>query len=510
MKLINKYFWLVAIVAIVSAISSCKKDLSSLDTNKIPGFSVDTTGMGVLDVFQFENLVVKPKISSNVNESDLSYTWKVNLVPNDTVFKAISTAKNLDVEITSVPNTVGKYYQLVYEVLDKSNGLKYITYWNLNVRNGFGEGLVVADSKDGANTDLNLIMAPLVTANYTNESIKRNIYSAINGKLIPGLVKQMEYYTDMASLFGITNNSVFKVKALDYTLAGLNDELFHSHSGTVAPQRLAQMNQGFIFVEKGTLSANYLAVNYKFSLPFDQPKFKVPDHIAVNGKSNVPAYLSFYDEAKGGFAYQSSIQSFGDRNMYFSPSVSGKAFDVANVPNKVNLAAGLGPDDDFLHLLKDKSTGNISLYVLNTAVSVYPDTYPPSAKAVYDLTNAPGISSAKSFVLYDDQRVMYYASGNKVYAVLFSGVTPVFEERYTAPAGEEITTLQIYQESDYPFGSKGFKPTNNKQLIMSTYKGSEGKVYILPLKNIGLGNVDEANVKTYAGFGKISAITAQK
>ncbi len=96
--------------------------------------------------------------------------------------------------------------------------------------------------------------------------------------------------------------------------------------------------------------------------------------------------------------------------------------------------------------------------------------------------------------------------------MLYSTETPVFELRYSVPAGEEITTLQVYRQADYPFRSEGWDPpynaTNNKQLIMSTY-GTEGKVYILPMINAGVGNIDVANIKTFNGFDRITAITTQ-
>ena len=97
--------------------------------------------------------------------------------------------------------------------------------------------------------------------------------------------------------------------------------------------------------------------------------------------------------------------------------------------------------------------------------------------------------------------------------MIYSSGSPVFEERYAAPAGEEITTLQVYQQSDYPFRYEGWDPpyieTNNKQLVMSTYDGSEGKVYLLPLVNTGIGNIDDANIKVFTGFDRVTAITTQ-
>src|SRR5690606_22768888 len=191
---------------------------------------------------------------------------------------------------------------------------------------------------------------------------------------------------------------------------------------------------------------------------------------------------------------------------------SGAVFNAGNLPNKVNLKAGINNSGDFLHVLKDKNTNSVGLYILNGGRSENGTIVGPAPKAFFDLTNAPEINAAIHFVLLDNQSVMYYATKTKIYAVLFGTSTPVFQERYTAPAGEEITTLQIYQQADYPLRdldvSPPYLPYNNSQLIMSTY-GTEGKVYLLRMTNPGVGNIDQGNIKVFTGFDRITAIATQ-
>src|SRR5690606_40665109 len=67
--------------------------------------------------------------------------------------------------------------------------------------------------------------------------------------------------------------------------------------------------------------------------------------------------------------------------------------------------------------------------------------------------------------------------------------------------------LPIYYQTDYPKrfadAQSPYFVHNGKQLLLSTYNGSEGKLSILPLINPGLANIDQAKVKTFEGFGKI-------
>jgi hypothetical protein len=506
-NLIRLFLFIVGVTSIIA----CKKDLSTLDLNPIDGVKIDTTGNGILKVFQFENLVINPKLITSLNDEDLAYEWRINLVPNDTTSTVLSTAKNLDAEISLPPTNTSYYHNLVYRITDKRNGLRYIMSWQLTIRNAIGEGLIVAETSDGVNSDLSHIMHPLVTRDFTGENVKRHIYSSINGSEIPGLVKQMRYNARITALFGITNTDVFKVNTVDYKLAGRNEELFFNHNGTFVPQSMAAVSQSDVYIERGIFYSNYLEVSKKWGVPFDS-KFTVPAQVSLDGNADdLVTVMNFYDEIKGQFVYQSSVQSFGDRAMHAYPSVSGKAFDPGNLPNKTNVAAGLGQDRERLHLLKDKTSGKLTLYVMNK--SFYDNSnilVIPSPKAVYDLSAAPGVDEAIKFVLYDEQRVMYYATTSKIYVMLFGGATPIFEERYTAPAGEQITTLQMFQQCDYPFYSGDYIATNNKQLIVSTYNGTEGKVHIMPIKSVGSGTLDLPNIKTFTGFGKITAITTQK
>lgn len=509
-NLIRLFLFVLAITSFVA----CKKDLSTLDLSKIEGVTVDTAGTGILSVLQFERLVLNPKVTTGIAEENLSYEWRINSTPSDTIYLTLSNARNLDAEIGFTPTTSTQHHQLVYTITDKSNGLKYITSWKVSIKNSNGEGLVIAETTDGINTDLSHIMHRLVTTDYTGESVKHNIYSGVNGGTIPGIVKQMRFSADIRGLFGITNNSVFRVNTLDYKLGGSNDDLFFNHIGEFAPAAMGAAFQSDIYIENGKFYANQMVASKKWGVPFDS-RFNVPAIVALNAYDNLTSdletILNFYDEVRGQFVYLQSLNSFGDRNMYAHPSNGAQLFNPGNLPGKTNIAASMGVDEDYLHLLKDKTTGKMALYVFAKAINNYPSPLtPPSPKAIYDLSNAPGISEATKFVLYNGQRVMYYATATKIYVMLFGGAAPIFEERYTAPAGEQITTLQMYQQSGYPNTYGPFISTNNNQLIVSTYTGTEGKVHIMPLRSTGTGTIDLPNIKTFTGFGKITAIATQK
>lgn len=488
---------------------SCSRDGSSFDVNTINGIEIDTTGMSSLAVLQFDNLVVQPNLNlAGLSESQLSYEWKINLEPNDTLYQVLSDTKNLDSPITFKPTNPGYTHQLVYTVTDLSTDIDYMMSWPLTVLNNIGEGIVVAETTDGTTTDLSHIMSPEVTTDYSEVSVKHQVFSNINGTTIPGITRQIKYYQiyGESALLGITDETIYRIQTLDYTLVGTNGDLFFTPQPTYAPQALDQVAQGSLLINDGKLTSAYFASTRLFGGPFNID-YTIPGIVATNPLNNPAVVLNYYEETISKFVYQPSITQFGDRNNYEIAADVAAPFDPAAVTNKENLAAGTGTNGDFKHLLKDKSTGAIELYIFNGGVSAYPTPEPPKAIGYYDLTSAPGIGQATSFVFLNDQKVLYYATANKIYAVLYSTATPTVQERYTAPAGEEIGVLQIYQQADYPMRSSGsYLPLNNKALMMATYNGTEGKVYLLPFINTGIGNIDTPNIKTFTGFGRITAL----
>lgn len=509
MKNLKLLLLLIGITGIL--FSSCSRDDSTLAVNKIAGVEIDTTGNSELSVYQFERLVVEPELNLNgLSESELAYEWKITIVPGDTIYEVLSEEKTLDVEILFKPNSTRHQYQLVYTVTDQPTGLEYIMSWPLTIKNNIGEGLVVATTADGTHADISHIMSPLVTPDYTEISIKYNIYSINNGgEKINGPIRNMlftNFYQEDVILT-LTDENIIRINTFDYTFGGINEALFFG-SVPLPPQALYRAPQGDIYIGNGKLTATWLAISKQFGLPFDF-SYTVPDHIAIKRFSGPPVMISFYDEVNEQFVYLPTIAQWGDNDMHPTPSVADGAFDPTFVPSKINMAAGIGQNGEFLHLLKDTGTNELALYVFNRGGFVSPDVIPPSPIALHDFSGAPDIENAEFFVLMDNQKVMYYATKTKIYAALYGTASPTFEERYSLPVGEEITTLQVYQQASYPFADT-YLPSNNEQLVMSTFDGTEGKVYLLPITNIGVGNIDESNIKVYSGFDRVTAIATQE
>lgn len=509
MKTIIKF---LTVVLFTVLIQSCFKDDSLQDINKFEGVEIDTTGMSALSVYQFEHLTVEPDLRyQGITDERFSYEWKINLAPNDTLYEVLSNQRNLDSEIDFKPTDHDYPLQVVYTVTDEKTGINYIMSWPLRILNNIGEGIIVAETADGSSTDLSHIMSSEVTPGYESISVKHHVFSSINDNTIPGITKQLKYYSIYGknAVLGITDEGIYRINPLDFTIDGTNGDLFYVAPDVFQPQKLDQVLQGSLLVNNGNLTSTYFGASKKYGVPFSAD-YDVPAIFAANPASYPAVTLSFFDEAEGRFIYQPSLTQFGDTKMHETPASEDGPFDPSKLQGMTNLAAGVGTSGNFRHVLENTTTGEIGLYILDGGEMIYPDLTPPAPLAFYDLSQAPGIADAQFFTFLDNQRILYYGTSTKIYAVLFSTSNIQVEERYTVPTGQEITTLQVYQQADYPFRSTDdYLPLNDKALLMSTFDGNQGRVYLMPLINTGVGNIDEDSISVFEGFDRITALGTQ-
>lgn len=517
MKRITIIF-LSVMLAVCAIFTACRKDDSSFATKKLPDLSFGYTAGAALTVYQFNTLQVDPKINyDGSDKTKYTYTWMINPDPRDTSFIIISESEHLSYEVGFTPNTGTSYHTLKLYVTDVATKLQAIHYWKLTVLNNIGEGLVIATTSDNATTDFSHIMSPEITTNYTEISIKKNIISGVNGSGINGLVHDL-YFANVRGgnrVYALTNNNMYAYNTLDYSYVGDKSDLFVTPPSSLNPAAFYYCYQNDVYVGNDMIHYGWFTTAAKIGVQslYAQP---IPKIIALNANSiNTNTYdpefrIHYYDERNGKFGYIQGVSNFADKAQYFSPNETYNGVNAGNYPEKTNVAAGISVDRGFLHLLKDKTSGAYELLVFDGGVYIYGGPYvAPRVIKKMDLSTAPDIANATQFVMLDDQNVMFYATADKIYAVIFAGSTAIVEERYTVPAGESITTLDIYRQYGYP-NQASYISTNNKQLILSTYNGTEGKVRLLPLINLGAGNINTGGIKTFTGFDKVLSIVPQK
>ncbi len=88
------------------------------------------------------------------------------------------------------------------------------------------------------------------------------------------------------------------------------------------------------------------------------------------------------------------MTQFDDKTPYRAPVQAGQAFNANELPNKVNLAAGITVDKGFLHILKDKTSGAVGFYLFNGGSEDGNGKHAPLPLNYFDLSSMPGIQQA--------------------------------------------------------------------------------------------------------------------
>lgn len=118
---------------------------------------IDTTGFGPkIEIANGSTLRLSPKVSP-ANDPDLAYEWKITVTSNgnETTFSKLSEEKDLERVITQAPSQ--KPYSLVFTVTNKRTGVQYMQRYNVYVISRMGDGVLVADTRDGATSDISLV-----------------------------------------------------------------------------------------------------------------------------------------------------------------------------------------------------------------------------------------------------------------------------------------------------------------------------------------------------------------
>ena len=145
-----------------STLFSCYEDKSTQDTSELLEVIIDVTGTpypnGRINFGYMEELNLSPKVTKNGQEAhaDLSYKWSLNFIPGKIDHEVISEERELN--YTLIRSIEATPYSLWLTVTDNKTTMEYQCFWNLYVESLFGEGILVAYTKDGTTSDLALIM----------------------------------------------------------------------------------------------------------------------------------------------------------------------------------------------------------------------------------------------------------------------------------------------------------------------------------------------------------------
>jgi hypothetical protein len=512
MKRIIYLFGFLAIVAIT--FSSCDfKDKGNLILTPISSIKIDTTGIPLEQrIVRSAELEIKPSVSrEGVSAADFSYEWRICLLPGSDFSKAkvIGKEKNLKAVIDLLPDA--SYYSLWYRVTDKTTGLMAGIIWRVVVEASSGQGLVVADSDNGTTSDFSVIQDTLFTYQWVVKGTstpkptlyKYNEFSKANNRKFTGIIHSMfaqRLYQDARYtnfLHGASRNNAFRINTLDYSVVAEGKNLFYDplivldidHYYLNGPSSAQLTNAGKAC--NRISEANTFVGYRKFSITLPG-NYTCNKFIAVHPSTSSQAI--FYDNGLGKF-----LKLGTSINVKAVPPEVGAGttpFNAQNLPGYTVIGGGNGTYTESRFVLKKGSYYGVFCLTNNTA---------STPRRMIDISSAPDIANAVSFVFPLDQAVIYYATSSKVYSIRIpDGGSVTYTTLYTSP--EPITQLEMLRKS-----GNTTVPFTERCLLAITYNGTEGKITALPIPSSGLdlGIIDLSKKATFGGFKKISAVCVQ-
>ena len=530
------------------ALSSCYEDKSTLPDNPIDGveLNVATEEEKTIRVGYKEQLDIVPNITKNgkTDDTGLTYEWAINLFPGwgKTEYEVIGTEKELH---TILDNAVSNdsYYLRLLVTDTKNDNLQYSFLYQVYVQPSMLDGLLIADTKDGQTTDLNLVMNDKLTAWYDKEGkIFRNILSDKNATY-QGLVKSLTP-TSTGNYPGVNlmwvideNGKTGAYNTEDYSFTGMDKVFIYQPEKINVVMRAGQM----ICAET---DLGFFAVNY---VNFTGTYFAWPTAAAGGYPIDNGVYATFSGSSIGSnySTYALAAWYCNEQDVFISADINyaGAAAVEFNNPNKYDLSnkraicGGMSVDEVTpTFLLKDEVTGEYTIYVLSRQKDAEGEydadwNWTETAPAVPSSIKAAHVIPAEGKTLLDKavatsfasmESILYVATADGVYTINFAGATPTVNStsQFTA-SGEQITGMKLYQQGqyitaydnaanpDYPENGGWEKlEWNNRAVVVTTQKGDEGVVYVVPMKNLGTGNLDASAALRYDGFGRILAVSA--
>ncbi len=521
--------------------TSCFKDDSNLEVQKIKPIVIKEFGSNQLNITQFDTLKIEPLIyCEGVADKDLSFEWKL-------MNYGVIESRVIDTTMyccAYIPDNASKDYTVRLKVTDRTTGIYAMKTYSLEVKSGFGPGMLVADTRDGGQTsDLTLLRCREVTYDYgmsrEDRSVGRNLWSLINGAPFAGEVLDVRTVqrTSNPTYYGmtvVTTKGIYETNPGNYVQTGFGSDLFFfppDFSVTdIASARLAVDLTGPVeqMLVNGKVTARSLPVATKYGAtiyPAGVEDYHISQMAHPDQKAwAYPAYA--YDELGKRMLFFAGNAS-GELSGYQAPEQYGGPFDVNDLSKYTPFFLGESKSGMDM-LVKNNETGAYQVLSMNFAKNTAVTTTRNFARKIYNLQGAPKLEEAIAYEMNPLDDVIYYATEDEIYAGPMA--TPsLIQQRWRAAAGEKITAIQFFKYpcdqansyyyrggqhylSDVDGGEKTQYSVHRLLFVATEDAAGNGKVTAIPLQSETSGRL-EKNDKyhlIFEGFGHILGFYKQE
>jgi len=532
-------------VLIIAALNACKKDLGNYDYDPANTITI-TTDMANVDpavVVTNDSIVVKQNDSLKVNillsqtnpSNDLSYEWMItqsaSSIGNPAQY-VVGNTQQLRTKIILAPNL----YRLVIRVTDKTTGVSFYKFYQLNVDTSpwGGEGWVVLQEQTSG-SDISVITS---RDGVLRGNIYSNVYSlANNGNKLPVGTNKVNVINYSPSLriqkvsFFYPNGGL-QVKSTDFADSSVHTSWFLVPPSSYNFQLNGQVSGGQYEYLMNNNQIYYRRVNAS-SIQTPPIKFGAPvlgtwtlSPFVINN-SGSEQYYTLYDQVNKCFLLYNmetgTLIPTGRpdiANSHFVPYVGGAAalhpttgsgFDLNNIGRNLLHAENSQPmssSTTYNCFFRNTDGDSTWLYQFNAALA-YSNNF-TTGRYFLSNTNVPGINTAMMFAcptFLTAPGKFYYVNNNNIYICTVANLaTSTATIGYSFPTGTVIKAMKVFKS-----GYAAVPTTESKVLVVATDETSSGgghKVYFFNLSATGTITSPAANV--YTGFDKITDITFKK
>lgn len=550
----KKILTCIVLAFAASGLVGCYEDKSTYATDLIPDIVLTDTETTAIYTGYLEQIDFAPELTQGgkvlEDNDNYTYTWELNEVPDENQFQTISTERELHV---TVPNGISTTpYLLKLTVKDTENDLEYLFWWDLYIQSAFLDGLVISDTKDGATSDLTLVLNQKLTTNYAGkeEKIFRNILaSGSSAAAYPGLLRSLTpmlfgyIYSNPKHYLWATdqNGELVRFNCEDYSVASGGDVLLYASEGQKFYKLFGTGNNNSSQTLMVAMSnAGNYCIQCVSTEVFSWPNTAMNASSMKNGicasrsySANNECVAAWLDEKTNKLIVADPY--FAGYLIYHTITGSG-AYDADNLGDQQVIAAGMTYTENIPALLLKDNAGTYAIYTItpHQAEEGYytdPDNwegwvvtspeipYGPRARIEIPAEGKALLDQATGTAFCTMQAILYVATADGIYAIDFaSGKAVVSDVKFTPDAGEKITSVKLYQQGQYQYSSnmcgdgenqyRELLDWTNYAVIVTTQKSdTEGCVYVVPMTQIGTGNLDKAQALKYDGFGKILDVT---
>ena len=438
----KKYIY-IAMLLCVGMLGACVEDKGSYDYIELNDLTIEPLEESYT-VEQFTNLRIPTTITARdgaFNPDGYDYKWII-YSQNDPNFKSdtISTEKDLDAEVTSIPGN----YRLYYEVKDKETDVIYTENVILKVINSYSEGMMIL-SRVG--DDANLAFVNVI------DNVIEDAYQKVNGEPAGKNPVRVNYvgtsmYTSEKMVVIMTDDERGGTVVAPLDLSYVMDfgDMFFFPPENIKPQVFGVgeisyfdfvINDGGIYT-RSVREEGYSQYGVKIKGEYD---YIAPFAFFKAGLS--PNIALFYDQRQERFVSM-AVPLQGESVI---PLVDqGGAFNPNNVAMQMlwgGLFGSMYTQNNGRAVMEDDSGARYTISFLLTTDEDGNAMIQPQYK--YEIT-AEGIDEATSFTTSQSANFLYYSTGNKIVCVSFSTNNQM--NVYEFPEGQRVDYIECDQKGN--------------------------------------------------------------